>query len=495
MTFQLFFILVFALITLFRFYFTASLNLTPDESYYWFWSQHPDLSYFDHPPMVSYLIRISTGLFGNYAWAVRLPALFMGIGCSYLVYLLGKEVFKDKNGGLSGVVVLNSILLFSVSMVIITPDTPQLFFWLLTLYFSFHAVYGDKPRDWILAGISLGSGLLSKYTMILYLPGFILFLLMTPPFRHHLYSWKLWLAGLFAFVVFSPVLIWNYQHQWISFLFQIHHGTDARNVHGLQYFWEFLGSQAGLFSPFIFMGFFWALWKAFKIGRKKNLHQFAFLFWSVFPVFVFFLYESLYTKIEANWAGFVQSGSIILLGGFLNQKIRDRNDNSRRMIYVAVAVISFGFLLTGLVHLQTYFKLIPLSVERDRTNDLIGWEELQKIQVVFPETTNLPVLTTSHTLVGETSFYLHTLEVYQWGAPQRITDLTRAHPVPPEGSSFLLLTYDDDQFSAEAKSLFAEITPLTDIPVFYPKGIKIRTYHFYLGKNFTGIPQSGLKRE
>jgi undecaprenyl-diphosphatase len=480
----------FFIITAFRLFFAASLNLTPDETYYWFWSEHPALSYFDHPPMVSYLIKSSTWLFGNHPGSVRLPALLMGVGSTLLVYALGHQVFKSKNAGLLSAAILNSLLIFSAGMVIITPDTPQMFFWLLTLYFACRAVHENKTAHWILTGASLGFGLLSKYTMVLFLPGFFLFLLLTPQVRHTLFSWKPWTALFLAFLIFTPVIVWNYQHEWISFLFQLHHGTDSRESPGLRYLFEFLGGQAGIFSPLIFAGFFWALWKAFKIGRKKELYPFALLFWSVFPVFGFFIYESLHTKIEANWAGFAQTGSIILLGGFLNQKIRDRDENSK-IVPLTVLMISLGLILTALVHLQPYFKLIPLSVERDRTNDLIGWDELSRIKAKFPEAGSLPVLTTSHTLVGEASFYLQNPSVYQWGAPHRITDLTQANPLPATGSTFLLMTYDDDQFSDEANALFSRITPLADIPVYYPKsksGRLIRTYHFFKGENFLGLP-------
>lgn len=488
------FILFFFLITALRFFFAGSLNLAPDESYYWFWSQHPALSYFDHPPMVGYLIKISTSVFGNSEWAVRLPALLTGLGCSYLVYDLAKQIFKNRDAGILSVIILNSLLIFSVGMVIITPDSPLIFFWILTLYFYHRAIYRDKMIDWTLAGFSFGLGLLSKYTMIFFLPGLIMFILLTPQFRYRILSLRLWVSIGIALLIFTPVLVWNYQHHWISLLFQYNHGTNARTNHGVQYLLEFLGSQAGLFSPFIFPGLLWALWKSFKI-RKENNYQFSYLFWSVFPAFAFFLYDSLHTKIEGNWAVFTHAGSIILLGGFLSQKISGREKKSRILFYT-IFMISFSLLITTLIHAQPFLKLIPLSVQQDRTNDLSGWDEMRKTEKMFPEAASMPVLTTSHTLTGEAAFYLNNPNVYQWGAPYRITDLTQANPVPPAGATFLLLSCNNDVFPDEANSLFANISPLIDIPVYYSKGqtrTLIRTYHFFKGENFLGLQDTHIK--
>lgn len=492
--FNVIFILFFFLITALRFFFAGSLNLAPDESYYWFWSQHPALSYFDHPPMVGYLIKMSTSVFGNSEWAVRLPALLTGLGCSFLVYDLAKQIFKNRTAGILSVIILNSLLIFSVGMVIITPDSPLIFFWILTLYFYHRAIYRDKLMDWTLAGFSLGLGLLSKYTMILFLPGLIMFILLTPHFRYRILSLRLWFSVGIALLIFTPVLVWNYQHQWTSLLFQFNHGTNARSNHGVKYLLDFLGSQAGLFSPFIFLSLLWALWKSFKI-RKENNYQFSYLFWSVFPAFAFFLYDSLNTKIEGNWAGFSQTGSIILLGGFLSRKIRERDKKSKILFYT-IFMISFSFLITALIHAQPFLKLIPLSVQQDRTNDLSGWDEMRKIEKIFPETASMPVLTTNHTMAGEAAFYLHNPMVYQWGSTHRITDLTQANPAPPAGAAFLLLTCNNDQLPDEAKSLFTNISPLIDIPVYYPKAqnkIKIRTYHFFKGENFLGLRGTHIK--
>ncbi|MBI1824741.1 MAG: glycosyltransferase family 39 protein [Nitrospirae bacterium] len=484
------FLFLFVLLTSFRFYFAAHFNLTPDESYYWYWSEHLQLSYYDHPPMVAWLMRLSTSLFGQGEWAVRLPALLMGIGDTWMIYDLAKRTFKSPGAGLVSAMILNSIMIFSVGMVIFTPDTPQLFFWIAATAFAYRATVENRSQYWFLTGIAFGLGLLSKYTMILFLPALLLFLLFNAPFRSHLASWKSWLSLLIAFLIFSPVMIWNYQNQWISFLFQFHHGTLSRESTGLRYLFEFLGSQAGIFSPLLFMAFFWAWVKAYRIGRVPHLWQFSFLFWMVFPLFVFFIYKSLHSKIEANWPVFCQTGSIVLLGGFFYQKLRDRKDSflMKSFIYISVGL---AFLMMLTVHLQAMTKFIPLKVERDRTNDLIGWSEMKAIYSKFPEFAEDPVITTNHTMVGEVSYYLKNKRVFQWGSPFRITDLSRIEPIElNQINEFLLVTFDRDQFPLETLSLFERIAPVMEIPVFVKRGnssILIRTYHFFRGEHFKGF--------
>ncbi|HXN06169.1 MAG TPA: glycosyltransferase family 39 protein [Nitrospiria bacterium] len=484
------FLLFLSVLTIFRFYFSAYFDLTPDEAYYWFWSRHPALSYFDHPPMVAYLIKMSTAVFGDREWAVRLPAMVMGLGDTLLIYLLGKKVFKSAEAGIFGALILNSLLIFSTGMVIITPDSPQLFFWVLTIYFSYIAVIEKKENYWLLTGLSLGMGLLSKYTMILFVPSVFLFLLFTPEVRHHLISLRFWLALFIALIIFSPVVLWNYQNHWISFLFQFHHGMDRSESFGWTHVVEFLGGQAGIFSPFIFLGFFWALWQAYQVGKRAGLRQFSFIFWTVVPVFVFFLWNSLRISVGPNWPVFAQSGSILLLGGFFYQKLRLRKGSfwTSALIIFSIGV---SYSLMMLVHLQAFSKIIPLSVEMDRTNDLTGWNEIQRINRQFPETIGWPVIVNSHTMVGEASFYLKKENVYQMGEAYRISDLSRVDSNSFKGDTFLLLTFEDDPFSDKVINQFRKVVPLADIPVFVyrdRKKLLVRTYRVFRGENFLNLP-------
>ena len=480
-------------VTLGRFLFSAHFDLTPDESYYWYWSEHFQLSYFDHPPLVAWMIRISTFLIGKNEFAVRLPSLLLGIGDTYFIYRLAELAFKSREAGISAALLLNSLLIFSVGNVLMTPDSPLIFFWILTLYFVYHAAIGKKDLAWLPAGLGLGFGLLSKYTMILFVPSLFLFLIFNKPCRACLIRWQPWAALLIAGLVFSPVLIWNYQNHWISFLFQIHHGTDSGTRSGIRTFFEFLGSQAGILSPLVWIGLLASLFKAFRIGRNPGLPQFAYLFWMTMPVF-FFCAESFRTKIEANWPVFGYAGAIILLGGFLNQLWRN-GKYSPAPRWTAGILLVVSFLFTLLVHLQAFYKIAPLKVEVDRTYDLTGWKNLKLVYDRFPDKSSWPLLATHHTVVTEAAFYLGKEDVFQTNAPYRITSLSeeRARRIP-KGTSFLLLTVDDDRLSDRDRAMFARITPLAAIPVFYETrndSRLIRTFYYSIGEDFQGISAPG----
>jgi 4-amino-4-deoxy-L-arabinose transferase-like glycosyltransferase len=89
--------------------FAGLLNLSPQEAYYWFWSLHLELSYFDHPPMVAYSIKAFTVFLGNTVYAVRLPAIFDGMGTTLVVYSLADKFFGTRAGLLTALL-LNCIL-------------------------------------------------------------------------------------------------------------------------------------------------------------------------------------------------------------------------------------------------------------------------------------------------------------------------------------------------------------------------------------------------
>ena len=78
---------------LFRLVYAGMINLTPQEAYYWVWSLHPDLSYFDHPPMVAYSIRLFTIFWGDTIYGIRLPAILYGAGTTMILSLLAAKFF------------------------------------------------------------------------------------------------------------------------------------------------------------------------------------------------------------------------------------------------------------------------------------------------------------------------------------------------------------------------------------------------------------------
>jgi len=107
-----------------RLVYGAIVELSPEEAYYWNYAMHPSLSYFDHPPMVAWVIRLGTSLFGNTEIGVRSGGILLAMGSTYLIYLLGKMWF-DKKSGLIAALLFQIIPIYFVYGFNVTPDIPS----------------------------------------------------------------------------------------------------------------------------------------------------------------------------------------------------------------------------------------------------------------------------------------------------------------------------------------------------------------------------------
>src|SRR5687768_4209656 len=76
---------------LLRFVAMASVPLVPEEAYYWMYAQHPNLSYFDHPPMIAWVIGLGTAVFGNSEFGVRVIGCALMLAATWLMYWFGRE--------------------------------------------------------------------------------------------------------------------------------------------------------------------------------------------------------------------------------------------------------------------------------------------------------------------------------------------------------------------------------------------------------------------
>ncbi len=325
--------------------YNAFLPLHVDEAYYWVWTKNPQLSYFDHPPMVAYFIKLFT-LLSDQEWFIHLGAVIAVSLTCWLVYQLAYEMFSRQTAAYSFVLFL-FLPLTQIGHQVMTPDPPLLLFWTITVYFVHKAIFKLCHNCWYWAGISAGLMLLSKYTGILLLPAILLFLA-TTRYRQLLLTGKPYMAVLLGIIVFSPVIIWNWQHDWSSFAYQFNHGIAEEPVFNPATLVEFLGGQAGMANPVFFLAMLY--YAITEIRRNVRDEKLAFLFWPFLFSLVFFTYTAMFKKAEANWPAPAYITGSILLGFWLEQQQKKR--------LIAVGLMASVFLL-ALVRLPELFPFLP----------------------------------------------------------------------------------------------------------------------------------------
>ncbi|HLA25358.1 MAG TPA: glycosyltransferase family 39 protein, partial [bacterium] len=187
----------------------AVAPLIDDEAYYWLWAQRLDWGYLDHPPLIAWLIALTTGT-GDGSFLIRLSPLVLGVLTTYTLFLLGRELFGAR-AGMIAAVLFQVVPVLAGAGLLATPDAPLLLCWVAALRFAWQALQG-RPGRWLAAGAVVGVGLLSKVPMVLLPVGLVLYVAVRP--ARLLREWQLYAAAALAVAIFSPVLIWNAQHGW-----------------------------------------------------------------------------------------------------------------------------------------------------------------------------------------------------------------------------------------------------------------------------------------
>lgn len=162
------------------------------------------LSFHDHPPLVFFTQHIFMKVFGENTVAFRLPSVIFGLGSVYLVYLLGALLFSIEAGLFSSLllaITVNHVYISRIGL----QESYVIFFLLLSLYFFFKG--GERDKYFIYSGIALGLGLLTKYTVGIVIPVILTYTLIWE--REYIKKTKFWAGGLLAFIIFSPVIIYN----------------------------------------------------------------------------------------------------------------------------------------------------------------------------------------------------------------------------------------------------------------------------------------------
>jgi dolichol-phosphate mannosyltransferase len=287
-----------------RLFYLGLPDLLVQEAYYWNYAQHLDLSYLDHPPMVAWMIWLGTGLFGDNSFGVRIGALLCWVVTAFFGYRLTANMF-GKSAAFRAVLLLAALPLFVVFGFFMTPDAPLIACWAGAIYFLERALLGERRCAWWGAGVCLGLGMLSKYTIALLGAATLLFLFSDRSSRHWLSRPEPYAAACMALMLFSPVMVWNADHHWASFAFQTIDRLRNQPMFSLHIL---IGWMMLLLTPVGFVAIVNLLLhfmnrSGVPTGELPAQRQRRFLlFFTLVPLSVFVAF-SLFHQPKFNWAG------------------------------------------------------------------------------------------------------------------------------------------------------------------------------------------------
>src|SRR5882757_9889260 len=190
-----------------------SADLYPDEAQYWFWSLHPALGYYSKPPLVAWVIALTTRAFGDSEFGIRLAAPLLHAIAAAFVYGIAARLYNRRTGFWSALAYI-TLPGVSLSAFLISTDAVLLPCWAAALYAFIRAREPGGERWWIAVGITAGLGLLAKYAMAYWLLSAFGYVLLVREERRHLP--RLLGASLIALLLYLPNLWWNWHHDFVS---------------------------------------------------------------------------------------------------------------------------------------------------------------------------------------------------------------------------------------------------------------------------------------
>jgi 4-amino-4-deoxy-L-arabinose transferase-like glycosyltransferase len=384
-------------LTALRVIYASLIDLRTDEAYYWTWSKENVLSFLDHPPMIAWFIRFGTAIFGDTNLGVRFAGIIAMLVTQLLLADIVRRVTHDVRAIVLAVLMPEAALYYGLLMAKVSPDVALIPFAVAMLWALIRLNESGDGRWWLAAGVFAGLALLSKFTVVMLIPAVAAFMLAPDWRRRWLLSPYPWLAALIALVLFLPVLIWNAQHDWASFRFQLVRATATHEL-SLRTLGDFIGLQFGLVGfillPVVVSGVALTARRGYLRGDAVAI----LLSTAVIVPFGYFFWKSLTLRVGDTWPMFMWPAGFAATA--INIAMLPREGWPAWMIRSTIswarAGIAFGIVVVVLVFL--YYVVSPWNFigRTDPIGGEAGYEqvadraqaELQKIGATWIATTD-----------------------------------------------------------------------------------------------------------
>jgi dolichol-phosphate mannosyltransferase len=346
----------------------ATMPVFAQESYYWAYAQHPALSYFDHPPMVAWMIWLGTQAFGDGALGIRLLTLLCGCANLLAGHALLAAFGAGEGARRAWLLFASCAPILMMTRFLANPDPPLVAFWLLCMFALWQARSGSL-RWWLVAGLCAGGALLSKYSAAFLAPAGLLLLVFDPAMRRQWRRPGPWLGVAVAAVVFSPVVVWNVRNGGESIAFQT---TERWSNGALTWRWlcELVGGQIGVFNPVIAVllpaAVLWLLVRARGRDGAPDVRALWLLAFGL-PLPLYMLGNAAFMLVKINWLA--PAYPALLLGLSLWW------DESDFCVRHPVGARRLGLALASVLVIVPLAPLIRLYPQ-PRGSSWAGWSEL-----------------------------------------------------------------------------------------------------------------------
>jgi len=380
----------------------GDLDLHTEEAQYWLWSKHLAWSYYSKPPLIAWTNYLACSILGNTELAVKANALLVGFILPFVLYWIALDLFRSARMAFYSVLIMFAMPHYNYIALIFMTDTYSYFFWLLAVYFTWKAFHTDRQSAWLLSGLTLGMGWLSKYTVLLLLPVIGLYAVMNIRRGKGPGNLPVFLVVILLFCL--PEIIWNWKHHFVSF----RHLLDLSSIGEFQVqltsmsekVGEYFGGQLLLISPFFLPVFIKGLrqWGQSIWKRGPIAYLLGIWLW----VIVFFLLLSP-NRVYINWTLFAFAPMPIILAYFTLQQGSFRKVVWAWLLTLLVQVVGLN---PGVLDAAGMGAAYPPP--KDALKRMVGWQDISRhVEEVLPQDSSYFLFSDSYHVASEMAFYLN----------------------------------------------------------------------------------------
>jgi len=382
-------LLLIGIATLVRCFIAGFVGLGNDEVYYRMYAQYLQWNYFDHPPMVGWMIRLSTfNLFADHEFFIRLGAIISAAATTWLLFLSGKKLHNAYAGFLAAIIYTATIYGSIIAGTFILPDSPQMVCWaaglyLLTRITQYTNITRVKKKDVLLFGIATGMGMLCKiHTSFLWL-GFILYVLLYN--RQWLVQPVFYISGIITIFIFYPVIQWNINNHFITYLYHSNRVNITEGGFDPATFFTFAAGQVFYCNPVIFIFFIPVTIAALKNNLPLLLSQKRLLLFCSLPLILAATVISFFKPVLPHWPGPAYSGLILLTACYFSKQ-KEKTTSTKiqvpKPLWTAAAflclLVTAGIILVNFMPGTLGKKDKTILGDGDFTLDMYGWADFKK---------------------------------------------------------------------------------------------------------------------